>query len=283
MRKLHFDAYWIMPLLVVSLVWSTADASEPAGEAVAVFDLASATGQVGDRKLTAGAMVYLGDRVETNGTGEAQLVFRDETRMVVGPHSSLVIDEFVFRSGATENRLGVRALGGAFRFISGRSGERAYSIRTPSGTIAVRGTAFDISVTPDDTGIIVMDGQVVLCGNDGSCEAATRSCDMVWIRREAGPEEVRDREQRRSLAASRFPYLRGQAALRPKFRVSSAGSCAAEAALGSRTSEEDGAGSSRPSEPNEPSEPSGNDDVNDTLGGNQNTGTGGFSEPGASQ
>lgn len=109
------------------------------GQAKAVIDQASATGQIGARSLTVGAPIFLGDIVATDGVGEAQLLFQDGTRMVVGPNSSLIIEEFLFRGESSANKFAVRALGGAFRFISGDAGAQAYEIRTPSGTIGVRG------------------------------------------------------------------------------------------------------------------------------------------------
>ena len=94
-------------------------AAEGIGEAMAVVDAASASGQVGKRTLAVGSRVFIGDLVSTDAIGEAQLLFSDGTRMVVGANSSLVIDELVFRSKAPENKFAVRVLGGAFRFISG--------------------------------------------------------------------------------------------------------------------------------------------------------------------
>lgn len=133
-----------------------ANAQEGIGEAKAVVDVATATGQVGDRGLEVGSPVYMGDEVRTDGQGEAQLLFQDGTRMVVGPNSSLVLDEFVFRSQAQENSFAVRALGGTFRFISGEQPKDAYLIQTPSATIGVRGTVFDFSVTAQQTDVILL-------------------------------------------------------------------------------------------------------------------------------
>ena len=86
-------------LLAAALPLSTtaALAADGVGEAVAVIDSATVSGQIGDRTLTIGTAVYVGDLVKTDGIGEAQLLFADGTRMVVGPNSSLIIEEFLFR------------------------------------------------------------------------------------------------------------------------------------------------------------------------------------------
>lgn len=157
----------------LALTAPVAVSAERIGEAVAVIDQASATGEVGDRDLSAGEQVYLGDRVSTNDVGTAQLLFSDGTRMVVGPNSELMLDAFVFRSAAAENQFAVRALGGAFRFITGDSPKDAYLIHTPSATMGVRGTKFDISVTDGETSVLLYTGTATVCGTSGECATAT--------------------------------------------------------------------------------------------------------------
>ncbi len=130
-----------IPAAAMTLGFSSVSAAETsAGEVIAVIDQAEVTGNLGVRKLEVGAEVKLGELVVTDSGGEAQLLFLDGTRMVVGPNSELVIEEFVFRKESTSNKFAVRALGGAFRFIAREGGENDdYVIRTPTATIGVRG------------------------------------------------------------------------------------------------------------------------------------------------
>ena len=122
---------------------TTSLAANGVGKAMAVIEAANISGEVGSRTLVVGSDVFIGDLVKTDAVGEAQLLFADGTRMVVGANSSLVIDEILFRSDAAENKFAVRALGGAFRFISGNSGDATYSIRTPTATIAATALSAD--------------------------------------------------------------------------------------------------------------------------------------------
>ncbi len=149
-----------------------AASEESVGEALAVIDQASTSGVVGERTLAVGMQVYLRERVKTDSGGQAQLLFGDGTRMVVGPNSEMLLDEFVFRAGAKENQFTVRALNGAFRFITGEAQKDAYLIYTPSATIGVRGTIFDFSVTPGETNLLLLHGGATVCGNDGKCTLA---------------------------------------------------------------------------------------------------------------
>jgi hypothetical protein len=159
-------------LSAAALTGAPALATESIGEAVAVIDQASTVGSVGEQTLAVGMAVHRGDLVKTDEIGEAQLLFNDGTRLVVGPNSEMMLDDFVFRSGATENQFVVRALNGAFRFITGEATKDSYLIHTPSATIGVRGTVFDFAVTSDDTQLLLLHGGVNMCGNNFGCTRA---------------------------------------------------------------------------------------------------------------
>ena len=134
-------------------------ATPPSGVAVAVVQQAEANGNGGIRILQQDAPVFSGDTIVTGPVGQAQVRFRDDTRLVVGPNSHLVIDAFVF-SGNTARKLSINALKGAFRFISGKSRHSAYYITTPTATIGVRGTQIDVSV---GNGVVIYSGAAEVC------------------------------------------------------------------------------------------------------------------------
>lgn len=118
---------------------STAVHAEPGGLVLAVVQQSEADGETGRRILLTEAAVYSGDRIITGPVGEAQIQFRDNTKLVVGPNSTMVIDAFVFSDDNTARQISINALRGAFRFISGDSPKDAYSITTPTSTIGIRG------------------------------------------------------------------------------------------------------------------------------------------------
>jgi hypothetical protein len=194
------------------------------GKAMAVIEAASASGQAGKRVLAVGSNVFIGDLVATDSIGEAQLLFSDGTRMVVGANSSLVIDEFLFRGQAAENKFAVRALGGAFRFISGESGDSGYSIRTPSATIGVRGTAFDFTVTPGEgTKLVLLEGEATLCdegtekNEKGDCAVVATPCAVLSSKSGEEVEEVE--EGREQVIREDFPYVTSEETLLAPFQV----------------------------------------------------------------
>ena len=113
--------------------------AQPDGIVVAVVQQAHIDAQTGKTVLMPANPVYSGDRITTDTIGNAQIKFRDDTKLVVGPNSALVIDAFVFNKDDTARQVSISALKGAFRFISGKSPKDVYRITTPTATIGIRG------------------------------------------------------------------------------------------------------------------------------------------------
>lgn len=198
---------------------SASFAAPQAGTAVAVVQSASAMGNGGTRTLKAGMQISLGERIKTNARGQVQLIFTDDTKMVVGPNSSLVIEAYLFRSKSTVNKFAVKALGGSFRFITGKSPKNAYSIKTPAATIGIRGTSFDLTVgRGGNADIVLLKGEAEICGN-GSCVRLEKSCSLASAPRKGGVNVVQLQRQRDQMIRARFPYIVSQAPLRRDFRL----------------------------------------------------------------
>ncbi|MGH6925404.1 MAG: FecR family protein [Propylenella sp.] len=135
---------YILSLLASTCLSSHGLAVEPSGSVVRVERITDASGPGGTRVLRTEAPIYSGDEITTNPNGLAQIRFLDDTKIVVGPNSRMVIDSFVYSGGNTARQVAVDAVKGVFRFISGNSPNSAYSIRTPTMVIGVRGTTIDI-------------------------------------------------------------------------------------------------------------------------------------------
>lgn len=224
-------------MMAAAVAWpiSSAVAAGGAGQAVAVTDNANALGQGGTRTLAVGTDVFVGDTVKTDASGEAQILFNDGTRMVVGSGSTLVIDEALFRGQASENKFAVRALGGAFRFISGDTDDKNYRIRTPSATIGVRGTALDFIVYTDENGQIqtkvlglqVEGDQVTVCDEDETddeeeCKTIAAPCVILQTEDEEDVKEVGYDPKNNEKIQEEFPYAKKQDHLNEEFRIAGA-------------------------------------------------------------
>jgi len=228
------------------------------------------SGQAG--VLTKGDAIHRNERIRSNASGTGAFIFEDGTKLAVGPNSSIVIDEFVYRGGAKIEKLVIGASRGTLRWISGKSDSSAYQIVTPSGALGVRGTAFDVYVGPDGvTAVTLLNGAAEFCNARG-CENLRRRCDFLLARPDG--TITRPKGVVRDLGINRraddvFPFLTGKSGLPRGFKSNS--SCAG---LG-REASGSGGGSPRqersfkapPSRPDKPSErpdpPTDNDNDND--------------------
>ena len=163
--------------------------------------------------------VAMGDRIKTDNKGQVQLVFSDSTRLVVGPGSSLVVEAYLLRSENRANNFTIRALGGSFRMITGKSKKKAYKIKTPTATIGVRGTSFDFTVQTNGTGLVLFNGQAELCRIGGECRIMDSRCSIAQVRGNRDPRMLTGKEDRRAEIRQHFPYILSQRTLRRDFRI----------------------------------------------------------------
>ncbi len=112
------------------------------------------------------------DRVQT-GNGRVEITFVDDSTVKVTEHSKLVIDDFVYSGRPSTSRMALKFASGTARFATGQSGKMNkgnINLRTPTATIAVRGT--DFAATVDDFGKSLI---VLLPEPDGSVGEITVS------------------------------------------------------------------------------------------------------------
>ena len=161
-------------LAVFSAISAPAVLAQQVGTASAVVQGAEIRSAAGRARLVAGTALAMGDVVTTDAQGQAQLLFADGTRMVVGPGSRLVIDQILMQGNGTAQTFAVSAVGGTFRFITGKSAKPAYKILTPTATLGLRGTEFDFAVSPRrGTNVVLFRGRVLLCAQGGElCRGA---------------------------------------------------------------------------------------------------------------
>jgi hypothetical protein len=96
--------------------------------------------------LRAGIDVFANEIVKTAENSAALLVFQDKTELSIGGNSEIVLDRFVFDPDPAKSAIAVSILTGVARFSTGVLPKSAYTIRTPSATMTVRGTTLTITV-----------------------------------------------------------------------------------------------------------------------------------------
>jgi len=97
-----------------------------------------ASGSMGGT-LSVGSGVHANESVKTGNTGQAGLRFLDESNLTVGPSSNVRLDKFVYDPNKGGGSIAIEATRGAFRFSTGGQNKGEVKIKTPSGTLGIRG------------------------------------------------------------------------------------------------------------------------------------------------
>lgn len=93
------------------------------------------------RPIVIGSDVRFRERVVTTGDGQAQLMFLDQSTMMIGPNSQVVIDEFVYDPNTSSGKFAATLTQGSFRYIGGKLSKQGNAtLKTPVATIGIRGS-----------------------------------------------------------------------------------------------------------------------------------------------
>jgi hypothetical protein len=202
MRKLE-------TLLLAAMIAAVPAAAhaDGAGSALGVKQQAAAQLSGETRTLRVGSDIFIGDLVETGPQGQVQILFADNTELVLGPSAALTIEDYLIRNDGSAGKLAVDILSGAFRFATGDSAKNRYTIGTPTGTIGVRGTEFDGWVNPaDGVGYVIRHGgTVILCNDANECDVLDDICEVGKI---ASAEVAILGDARESTGDTRATYKR---------------------------------------------------------------------------
>ena len=167
--------------LVSCMAASTAFA-EPIGSAVRIVN--KVTGEIDQRQraLKANDAVNQNEAIEVAADSLGELKLNDDTKLALGPGSRMVLDKFVYDPAPSTGTVSVNLLTGAFRFITGLSRKGNYELRTPSASITVRGTIFDIYVDgAGGTWLLLLEGSVRVCNAANQCADVDNPCGVVHI------------------------------------------------------------------------------------------------------
>ena len=89
--------------------------------------------------LSAGSGVHANETVRTGSAGQAGMRFIDQSNLNVGPSSQVRLDKFVYDPNKGAGTVVIEGARGAFRFSTGSQNKGDVKIKTPSGTLGIRG------------------------------------------------------------------------------------------------------------------------------------------------
>lgn len=164
--------------LVAMTAWLAAPAmaAKPSGIGITSLVVRDVEGKTEEqiRQLALQDSVYQNEIVQTGLESASELKFADETRISVGPNSTVILDEFVYDPDPGEGTFALQVTEGVFRFFSGNMASSNYKIETPTVTVGVRGTVLVMVVRGDGTVAVIME-------SDDGVEVTNDSGDTVLL------------------------------------------------------------------------------------------------------
>lgn len=154
----------------VLLTSPLAAAPPSAGYSIAVQGKVEAEdkSQTAQRLLKRGSAFFSTDTVTVGADGKAQLKFIDGGLVTLLPNTIYRISSYVFTEEKSE--VAIELIEGGFRAMTGTIGKTHptnYTIKTPTATIAVRGTIFDVLFRDGELNVGSIDGTVLVTNSAG--------------------------------------------------------------------------------------------------------------------
>jgi hypothetical protein len=176
------DEYWESKKLLIKTAFaltllaglpSDAFAAAPdVGTTVAVKNEVSLESGGIKAALSKGETVHQDEIIITGGDSTAEVELLDKTKLAVGPEARIVLDKFVYDASASPGSISINLSKGAFRFITGIAPKSAYEIKTPTASLGVRGTIFDVFVAENgETAVLLHEGGIDVCNTSHNCQS----------------------------------------------------------------------------------------------------------------
>jgi ferric-dicitrate binding protein FerR (iron transport regulator) len=213
-------------LFGLALVWDAAASSQALAQGAIRIGAAKAIqndveGRLGKsvHKLAVGSDVFQKQQVRTGKDSTARLQFLDETDLSLSPLTQISLDRFVYDPDKKIGQVILNVPRGLVRFVTGSLEKQSYTIRTPVGTIGVRGTTFELLVRFDRMTVLLTDGVVEITVRPRRVHVLDRPGTAITIwpdGRVNGPHNWN--RSITEFAALAPPWTRGRAATVPAGR-----------------------------------------------------------------
>ena len=122
----------------------------------------------------------MNDTVST-ARAKAELTFEDKTTVKLTEHSKMIIDDFVYDPKKGTGKLAVNMALGTARYASGqiaKNNPQQVAIKTPTATIAVRGTDFSMTVDELGRSLVML---LPSCDNRGCVTGAIEVSNLAGV------------------------------------------------------------------------------------------------------
>ena len=161
------------------------------GEAAVVKNEVIRVNASGGAQINVGDSLLRDEVVRTGLDSATRLVMADSTNLSLGPSSTITLDRTVFDDEHTYRDIAVRLTNGAFRFVTGHSEKKAYTITTSVATIGVRGTILDILAQRGKTTVVLQEGASSVCTLSFQCVELTQPGETAIITSTGGKTTIK--------------------------------------------------------------------------------------------
>ena len=173
----HLLAFCFISAITSSSI--KADTQSAIGIAAMTVNLVTGTVETETKVVNVNDQIFKQEIIETNSVSSTQILFMDETVLSIGPDSRLIMDEMVYDPNSNTGKFVVTAARGLFTFVTGSLASESYEINTPTATIGVRGTKFDLFVSRKGASTVILRSGAVDMKNIRS--GATRRIATVGL------------------------------------------------------------------------------------------------------
>lgn len=142
-----------LSLVALATACGSALADDPVGYVKTVTGSVTITTAGAKSPAAVGSSVFQGSQIQTAKGASLGVTFKDNTVMSFGPDTQLTVDEYVFNPNQGQVKFASKLTKGTLNYVSGaiaKINPEAVSVKTPTGTIGVRGTNFVAKVEADE-------------------------------------------------------------------------------------------------------------------------------------
>lgn len=170
--------------LVITSVQNSSFASDVAGKTILAKGKVEAIDQASNekRKLKRRSEIFNVDSITTGDKSKAQFSMSDGGLITLKANTEILISEYKFNPEVGEASATLEVVNGGLRSISGliKKSGGDYQIKTPVGSIGIRGTHFAVDVVGEEVFFAVYSGNIDVQLNDMSTLSLGSSEDFTF-------------------------------------------------------------------------------------------------------
>jgi hypothetical protein len=144
-------SFVVLLLLLAGAVPAAAQQPVPAGRVKVASGAAFVVHEGQQIPAVVGTPVFEQDRLFTGPGGRMGVTLRDDTRLSIGPQTTIEINRFLYVPSESQFQFVLRLVQGAVAYVSGRIAKLspdAVRLETPAAIVGVRGTRVVMKVEP---------------------------------------------------------------------------------------------------------------------------------------